>query len=441
MDTEILAEKGVHREKRLHGLLAMTGLRTFLFFLLTGSALALTATERLLLWRPLVNGGKLAGVCSHVVKQDGKEEGGVHLSRYCGDGTVFPSLGSRTQAKNAAHRGELLLNGAEARGHTRVKAGDLLTLPTPPPPPLVPHEVLRVERLFLELTAEAKPQGVRLETLYEDDDMAVVLKPPGIHSTSWSGTQRSEFGRTELCLSDVLPLLLSPPPSNSLPSPLPAHRLDARVGGVLAVAKTRHALASLSRLFASRSVSKIYRAVVAGHVLPELLASMPPEQLASANFGFLSVESVSRPGGGVRIEQHLEGDKLATTELTVLREDPCSVNGVLSTLELRPLTGRRHQLRTACAQCCGAPIIGDDLYHDDANAVRANRGLGPLPPVRRKAGLYLQAVELALPHPRTGLPLVISCPEMPRFAKLRSRAASGAVWSDAEWEAWRAPAR
>ena len=117
----------------------------------------------------------------------------------------------------------------------------------------------------------------------------------------------------------------------------------------------------------------------------------------------------------------------------------CAVHGALTTLELRPLTGRRHQLRIACALALGAPIVGDDLYskrgagREDAPRQR----VPPLPPVRRRAGLFLQALEISLPHPATGRTLRVRAPEMRRFAKLRERAASGAAYTDEEWELWR----
>ena len=47
------------------------------------------------------------------------------LSRFCADGTVFPALTSRTQANNAAQRGEFLLNGRTAHGAARVHSGDI----------------------------------------------------------------------------------------------------------------------------------------------------------------------------------------------------------------------------------------------------------------------------------------------------------------------------
>jgi len=126
------------------------------------------------------------------------------------------------------------------------------------------------------------------------------------------------------------------------------------------------------------------------------------------------------------------------TEVRVLQITPCSVHGALTTLDLRPLTGRRHQLRVACALGLGAPILGDDLYHPRANTARAASNLPPLPPVRRRAGLFLQALEVTLPHPLTGEALSVRAGEMARFGKLRAKAASGAGFTDEEWEAWRA---
>ena len=122
----------------------------------------------------------------------------------------------------------------------------------------------------------------------------------------------------------------------------------------------------------------------------------------------------------------------------MLETTPCAVHGCLTTLELRPLTGRRHQLRVACALGLGAPIVGDDLYHSSADSARAASRLPPLPPVRRRAGLFLQALEVALPHPVTGEPLRVRAAEMARFGKLRAKAASGAAFTDEEWEVWRA---
>ena len=93
--------------------------------------------------------------------------------------------------------------------------------------------------------------------------------------------------------------------------------------------------------------------------------------------------------------------------------------------------------RIACALGLGAPIIGDDLYHAQASAMHEAEGLPPLPPVRKRAGLFLQAVQISLAHPVSGVALSAHAPEMARFGKLRARAASGAGFTEDDWEAWR----
>ena len=122
----------------------------------------------------------------------------VPLARYCASGEVFSALSSRTQANNAARRGELRINGREAHGASRVRAGDLLSLHAPPPPPVSPPSLRRLERFVDTLTrATVRPEsgGVaeqgsgRLQVLHEDAEVAVVFKPPGVHSAPWAGTR------------------------------------------------------------------------------------------------------------------------------------------------------------------------------------------------------------------------------------------------------------
>ena len=426
------------------------------FLSLLGGTASFNPTERFCQWRA---SAAFRGEHTAVVPPDES----IMLSRYCGDGTIFPTLSSRTQANNAAQRGQLLLNGVQVHGATRVRSGDLLSLQNTLPPPLSLSEERRMARFFDALTAAKPERGGRLEALYEDDVLAVVFKPPGVHTTPWAGT-RKNWGDPTLC--DALPLLLHPPPRpassvigsgsvtshSPLPAPLPAHRLDARVGGVLAVAKTKGSLAGLCELFKGRRVEKVYRAVVVGSVhLHQLATSRQALRISSegggssegsssdveARFGRLTCSPLGL-SDAVRIDQ-VDGDgRLSVTEVRVLDVTPCAVHGALTTLELRPMTGRRHQLRIACALGLGAPIVGDDLYHKETDALRAARALPPLPPVRRRAGLFLQALELSLPHPITGVILRVQAPEMARFEKLRARAASGASFTDEQWDAWRA---
>ena len=85
---------------------------------------------------------------------------------------------------------------------------------------------------------------------------------------------------------------------------------------------------------------------------------------------------------GVRVTSVMEG-KWTATALRVLEVTPHAQAGWVTTVELQPLTGRRHQLRRHCAEVLGAPIVGDSKYGGgDAGS-----------------GLYLSAVELRLAHP------------------------------------------
>lgn len=87
-----------------------------------------------------------------------------------------------------------MLNGRTAHGAARVHSGDVLTLNNPRnnplPAPLSTPEVRRVERFFEELTEAKRERGGRFEVLHEDDELAVVFKPPGVHSTGWAGTRK-----------------------------------------------------------------------------------------------------------------------------------------------------------------------------------------------------------------------------------------------------------
>ena len=157
-----------------------------LLFMSKATTSLMSPTERLSCWR--INAA-FAG--DHTASIASGEE--VRLSRYCGDGSIFPALSSRTQANNAAKRGELLLNGFKAHGASRVRCGDVLTLQSPPPPTLSPPELRRVEKFYEELTAEKPERGGRLKVLYEDDEMAIVFKPPGVHSR-----HSQEVGRADL---------------------------------------------------------------------------------------------------------------------------------------------------------------------------------------------------------------------------------------------------
>jgi tRNA pseudouridine32 synthase / 23S rRNA pseudouridine746 synthase len=142
----------------------------------------------------------------------------------------------------------------------------------------------------------------------------------------------------------------------------PAHRLDQDTSGVLLFAKNLVAYYWVAKQFAERHVQKVYQAVLVGNVLAdEGVIELP-----------LSADISDRPRQ--RVDQ--EFGKPCVTEFRVIdrRED-------LTWIELRPLTGRTHQLRVHTAIGLGSAILGDRLYGKGESSDR----------------LYLHAQGLTLP--------------------------------------------
>lgn len=282
----------------------------------------------------------------HLVPPD---DGGERLDRYAF--AVLAGLATVTHAKKSAKRGELRVNGEERPPNYRVQPGDRLAFTGAPrlPPPV---------------------WRIPLEVPWEDEHMAVVIKPPGLPV---SGNRHRSLEHT------LLPHLAPSPEPDALPWPRPVHRLDARTGGLVMVAKTARTRAVLGQALEQRQASKRYRALLLGFLEGEGTVDAPVDGRAS----------LSR----YRVVSHTHS--LRTEWLT--------------TADLWPVTGRTHQLRQHMAQL-GHPVLGDELYGVEGSILRG-------------AGLFLWAVELALDHPITGEPLRVSIPEPSKFDSHRQREA------------------
>lgn len=182
--------------------------------------------------------------------------------------------------------------------------------------------------------------------VYETSRYVIVDKPPGVRSAPGNGPDGhvcvEAWVRKRYPLSD---------------GPLTVHRLDMPTSGLMVYALDRAAQSALSVQFMKRRVDKAYTAIVEGHLEPESgVVELP-----------LRVDWPNRPRQIVDFEL----GKHAKTEWR--RRSHESLDGLPCTrLEMRPITGRSHQLRVhaAHAQGLGAPILGDSLYGDETRAPR-----------------------------------------------------------------------
>ena len=203
----------------------------------------------------------------------------------------------------------------------------------------------------------------KVETLYEDREIAVIHKPEGLLSVPGKdATQPS-----------VHALMRSKYPEAT--GPLIVHRLDMSTSGVMMIAKTEFAYHRLQKAFLNHQIQKKYVAIISGKVIPEKgIISLP-----------LMPDYLDRPR---QIVDHEQG-KEAITEYEVLEP----VDDSHLRIALYPKTGRTHQLRVHCAHQEGlnAPILGDPLYGNE-----------------KAARLHLHAEEITFEHPLTGKKMTIT---------------------------------
>ena len=202
----------------------------------------------------------------------------------------------------------------------------------------------------------------KVETLYEDREIAVIHKPEGLLSVPGKDAAQPS----------VYALMRRKYPEAT--GPLIVHRLDMATSGLMIIAKTEFVYHRLQQAFLNHQIQKKYVAIISGRDIPEKgIISLP-----------LLPDYLNRPR---QIVNHEQG-KEAITEYEILER----IDGFHLRIALYPKTGRTHQLRVHCAHQEGlnAPILGDPLYGNE-----------------KAARLHLHAEEITFEHPLTGKKITI----------------------------------
>lgn len=207
------------------------------------------------------------------------------------------------------------------------------------------------------------PRVNGLTLLYRDDALLAVDKPAGVLAVPGRGEAKHD------CVARRV--------QAAWPDALVVHRLDEATSGVMLFGLGAAAQRALSIAFAERRVAKRYEALVQGLLVDGQGRIELP----------LAADWPNRP----RQQVDLQRGKPSRTDWRVIERDAAQGR---TRLELRPHTGRSHQLRVHLA-AIGHPIVGDALY--------AGAGAGA-------ARLMLHACELQLTHPVDGRLLAIASP-------------------------------
>jgi 23S rRNA pseudouridine1911/1915/1917 synthase len=287
------------------------------------------------------------------------EAAGQRVDRFLAD--AFGSF-SRSRVKALIEAGHLTRDGIVLREPADpVRAGACYILRSPAP-----------------VAAQPQGQAIPFPILFEDSDLLVLDKPAGLVVHPAPGNQDGTLVNALIAhCGDTLPGI------GGERRPGIVHRLDKDTSGVMVVAKTEQALATLSAAFAARDIDRAYLALAWGL----------PNPAAGGIEGAIGRDPRDRK----RMALVARGGKAALTHYKTLAHRDTAV----ALLECRLATGRTHQIRVHLASR-GHPIVGDPVYLRRIPA--AARALPE--PLRRNLLDFprqaLHAASLGFVHPRTG---------------------------------------
>lgn len=229
----------------------------------------------------------------------------------------------------------------------------------------------------LETKAKARLIIEKTRIIYEDQQILVYDKPSGHAIMS---TEKSSEANLDEELKKLYPYIE------------PVHRLDKQTSGLCLFAKDPKSLKELMRQFKDKEVDKSYEAIVDGNWTLAIEGRIENEMAMARKIGSMQVWQV--------VAKASHKTKKAITDYKVIK-----VYKKYSHLELKPVTGRTHQLRVHMAHL-GYPIIGDSIYAESF----------------RSGLLYerhlLHAISLEFKQPLTKKTLKLTAPRPKELAEL-----------------------
>src|SRR5437763_14576263 len=286
-----------------------------------------------------------------------KEQARQRLDRILAE--ALPAF-SRARLQTLIRNGFVTLNGKASRPRNLVHAGDLVELREP--------EIEKVE---------AQPEQIKLDVIFEDEDLLVLNKPAGIVMHPGAGHEQHTLVNALLAHCQNLSGI------GGRERPGIVHRLDKETSGCVVVAKNDLTHRDLSKQFAARTMEKIYLALVAG--------------ILRKPTGTIDAAIARHPVHRQRMSIGRNRGRTAKTEYRVLR-----AGNEMSLLECTLHSGRTHQIRVHLHHL-GHPVLGDKLYGGKHAGTFARQ--------------MLHAWKLAFRHPRTGEVMKFEAPIPPDFAE------------------------